>query len=66
MKSVILHVVSYHTCFYVYNIYRNSNVKFFRKYMCMLCEIIVMYQCTCVFVNDYDISYGNILYQCHM
>ena len=63
ITSVILHVVSCHTCFYLYNIYRNSNVKFFRKYdMCMLCESIVMYQCTCVFVNDYDISYCNILY----
>ena len=64
--SVILYVVLCHTWFYLYNIYRNSNVNFLRKYyMCMLCECIVMYQCnqcTCVFVNDYDISYCNILY----
>ena len=63
--SVILHVVSCHTCFYVYNTYRICNVKLFRKYdMCMLCESIVMYQCTCVFVHD--MSYCNILYEYHM
>ena len=34
--------------FYVYNIYRNSNVTFLSKYdMCIMCENIVMYQCTC-------------------
>ena len=31
IMSVILHVVSCHTCFYVYNIYRICNVKLFRK-----------------------------------
>ena len=31
-------------------------------YMCMLCESIVIYQCTCVFVLDYGILYCNILY----
>ena len=42
-------------------------LNYFRKYdMCMLCESIVMYQWTCVFVHDYDISYYNILYQYHM
>ena len=52
------------TCFYVYNIYCTRNVQFLRKYyMCTLCESIVIYQCTCVFVNDYGISYCNILYQ---
>ena len=55
--SVILYVVSCHICFYVYNTYRICNVKLFRKYdMCMLCESIVMYQCTCVFVHNYNIS----------
>ena len=52
------------TCSYVYNIYCTHNVKFLRKYyMCMLCESIVIYQCSCVFVNDYGISYCNVLYQ---
>ena len=54
----------YVMCFYVYNIYLTYNVECLRKYyMCMLCESIGIYQCTCVFVNDYGISYCNILYQ---
>ena len=32
------------------------------NYMCMLCERIVIYQCTCVFVHDYGILYYDILY----
>ena len=67
ITSVMLHVVSCHTCFYLYNTYSNSNLKFFRKYdMYMLCESMVMYQCICVFVNDYHISYCSILYDYHI
>ena len=60
------YIFVYHV-FYLYNTYSKSNLKFFRKYdMCVLCESIVMYQCICVFVNDYHISYCNILYEYHM
>ena len=30
-------------------------LHFSENNMCILCESIVMYQCTCVFVHDYDI-----------
>ena len=46
----------YVTCCYVYNIYWTDNVEFLSiYYKCMLCERIVIYQCTCVFVYDYGI-----------
>ena len=63
-KSWVWYFMLFHvTCCYVYNIYWTDNVEFLSiYYMCMLCERIVIYQCTCVFVHDYGILYCDILY----
>ena len=63
-KSWVWYFILFHvTCFYIYNIYWTDDVEFLSiYYMCMLCERIVIYQCTCVFVHDYGNLYCHILY----
>ena len=49
VNIMFFHVI----CFSVYNIFTNPHMTFLSKYdMCMLCDSIVMYQCTYVFIND--------------
>ena len=65
--SFMLHVVSCHIVLYLYNIYTESNLKFFTTYfMCILCKSRVMYQSICVFVHDHHVLYCIILHEHHM
>ena len=54
--SFMLHVVSCHIVLYLYNIYTNSNLKFFITYlMCIFCKSRLMYQSICAFVHYYHV-----------
>ena len=63
MTLYVVHVI----CFSVYNIFTNHHMTFLSKYdLCMLCDSIVMYQFTYVFINDCYIWYWHIFYYYHM
>ena len=67
LTGFMLYVVSCHIVLYLYNIYTESNLRFFTTYsMCMLCKSRVMYQSICVFVHDHHMLYCIILHEYHM
>ena len=56
--SFMLHVVSCHIVLYLYNIYTNSNLKFFITYfICILCKSRLVYRSICVFVHHHHVLY---------
>ena len=65
--SFMLHVVSCYIGLYLYNIYTNSNLKFFITYfMCILCKSRLMYESIFVFVHYHHVLYCIILHEYHM
>ena len=63
----MLHVISCQIVLYLYNIYTESNLKFFTTYfMCILCKSRVMYQSIYVFVHDHHVFYCILLHKYHM